>query len=303
MAGAPQAVLGVVTASVAIIALAAVPALAQTPAPSGSSAPVAAIPACAAIAAAPSAPGVPVTAPSGSPVAPVGELTVFAAASLRNAFDALGPRWTATSGLTPISSFDASSALRAQIEEGAPADVFASADVANVERLLDAGLAQDPVAFACNQLTIIVPAGNPAGVTDAADLAREGITIIAAGPEVPITRYAARLTENLGIADGYAANVVSEEDNVAAVRAKIEAGEGDAAIVYVTDAIASGDAVVQIPVPAEANVPATYAAAVITASDQPVEAGDFLAFLTSEVGQSGLAAFGFLPAPARPAAP
>ena len=89
------------------------------------------------------------------------DLTVFGAASLRGAFEALAPAYQAETGLGLTYSFDASSALRAQIEQGAPVDVFASADTANVQTLLDAGLAVDPVAFACSQLTIIVPTGNP----------------------------------------------------------------------------------------------------------------------------------------------
>ena len=122
--------------------------------------------------------------------------------------------------------------------------------------------------------------------------------VVAAGDEVPITKYAVRLTQDLGIADGYAANVVSREDNVAAVRSKIELGEGDAAIVYVTDALASGDKVERIDVPADANVPATYAAAVVSATDQPAESAAFLDWLTGSEGQAALGAFGFLAAPA-----
>jgi molybdate transport system substrate-binding protein len=230
-------------------------------------------------------------------VAATGELTVFGAASLRGAFEALAPTVEAATGVTPIFSFDASSALRAQIEQGAPADVFASADTANVVTLLGAGLATEPVVFACNQLTVIVPVGNPAGITSARDLGRTGVRVVAAGDEVPITRYATQLAEHLGIADGYAANIVSREDNVAAVRARIELGEGDAAIVYRTDALASGDALEQVPVPPEANVPATYAAAVVSATDQPHEAAGFLGWLTGPQGQAALSTFGFLPSP------
>jgi molybdate transport system substrate-binding protein len=283
----------VVGSSLALVVFVAAPVMSQSPDPSAPPT----IPTCTAVADAPPPAGMP-DALTGSPAPITGELTVFAAASLRNAFEAFAPAFTAESGLSLAHSFDASSALRAQIEEAAPADVFASADVANVQRLLDAGLAQDPVAFACNQLTIIVPAGNPAGITSAADLARPGVIVIAAGPDVPITRYATEVVANLGIADGYAANVASEEDNVAAVRARIEAGEGDAGIVYVTDAIASGDTVEQIPVPAEANVPATYAAATVVATDQPAEAAAYLAFLVGSEGQAALASYGFLPAPA-----
>ena len=263
----------------------------------GSASPTApAIPVCASVAQPPvSVPAPSPGVPAGSPVA--AEITVFGAASLRGAFESFVPALAAATGITPVYSFDGSSALRAQIEEGAPADVFASADTTNVTMLLEAGLANGPVAFACNQLTIIVPAGNPAGITSAVDLGRPGVKVIAAGDEVPVTGYATQLVQNLGIADAYAANIVSREDNVAAVRSRIELGEGDAGIVYLTDAIASGDALMQVPVPAEANVPATYAAAVVAATDQDTEANGFLAWLTGPQGQSALAAFGFLPAP------
>lgn len=295
MGGSRRPALSVLSTSIALLVLTTVPAIGQSSAPSV--APAAVIPTCTAVAEVPATATTPVMALSGSPASVTGELTVFAAASLKNAFETFAPAFTAASGLAVVSSFDASSALRAQVEEGAPADVFASADVANVQKLLDAGLAQDPVAFACNQLTIIVPAGNPAGITSAADLGRAGVKVIAAGEEVPITKYAVQVVENLGITDAYVANVVSEEDNVAAVRAKIEAGEGDAGIVYVTDAIASGAKVEQIAVPIEANVPATYAAATVVATDQPDEAAAYLAFLMGPGGQATLASYGFLPAP------
>jgi molybdate transport system substrate-binding protein len=226
-----------------------------------------------------------------------GELTIYGAASLKGPFESFVAAFIADSGISPVYSFDASSALRTQIEQGAPADVFASADTANVQTLVDQGLARDAVVFACNQLAIIVPQDNPAGVTSAADLGQPGVKVIAAGPEVPITTYASQLVANLGIADAYTANIVSQEDNVAAVRAKIEAGEGDVAIVYVTDAIASGEEVQQVPIPVDANVSATYAAAVVSETDQPYESAAFLRFLTGSHGQAALASFGFLPAP------
>ena len=232
-----------------------------------------------------------------APAAADGELTVFAAASLRNAFEAFEPAYEASTGLDLVYSFDASSFLRTQIEEGAPADLFASADTVNAKALLDAGLASDPVAFACNQLTIIVPAANPAGLDTFDDLAEPGVQVIAAGEDVPITRYATQLVDALGIAEGYAANIVSEEDNVAAVRAKVELGEGDAAIVYVTDALASGDLVEEIAVPTDANVTATYAAVVVGGSDQVDASRAFLDWLVGPEAQSTLTAFGFLPAP------
>ena len=167
-------------------------------------------------------------------------------------------------------STDSSAALETQIEQGAPADLFLSADTTNPQKLVDAGLADGaPVTFAGNELTVIVPAGNPARIASPADLARTGVRIIAAGDEVPITKYAGQLVENLAkeagypadFAAAYAANVASKEDNVKAVVAKIELDEGDAGIVYVTDAKASAK-VATIDVPPSANVRATYDALV-----------------------------------------
>jgi molybdate transport system substrate-binding protein len=281
----------------ALVVLAVLPGLtvAQSASPV-----VPALPTCAAIAEVPAlaiaSPAMAVSA-GASGAAPRGELTVFGAASLRSAFEAFAPTYRAASGLGLVFSFDASSALRTQIEQGAPADVFASADTTNVVSLLEQGLATDPVVFACNQLAIIVPAGNPAGITSAADLGRAGVKVVAAGDEVPITSYATQLVANLGIADAYTANIVSREDNVAAVRSRIELGEGDAAVVYLTDALMSGEAVDQVPVPAGANVSATYAAAVAGSTDQPEDSRAFLAWLTSAAGQAALAASGFLPGP------
>jgi len=237
--------------------------------------------------------------------APV-ELTVFAAASLNAAFTRLGSAFEAAHpGVTVVFSFDASSVLRTQVEQGAPADVFASADEQNPAALVGAGLAVGPpTSFAANALTVIVPVGNPAKIATPADLARPGVKVVAAGAAVPITRYADQLLASLAAQPGYpsdfltavAANVVSREDNVKGIVTKIELGEGDAGIVYVTDARASGK-VATVPLPDAANVRATYDAIVIKASAHPAQAADFLTFLHGADGQAILAEFGFLPAP------
>lgn len=261
----------------------------------------------------PSAPSAP--AVSGSPAAlpaasasPAaggqGELTVFAAASLKGVLDAMKPAFEAAApGVTLVVSTDSSAALETQIEQGAPADVFLSADLANAQKLADAGFAAGaPQPFAGNRLLVVVPTANPAGVASPADLARPGLKVIAAGDAVPITRYALQVVAKLaalpgypaGFAAGYAANVVSREDNVRAVVAKIELGEGDAAIVYATDAAASKK-VGAIAIPDGANVVATYAGAVVRASRHPAEAAAFLAWLEGAAGQAILASFGFLP--------
>ncbi len=156
--------------------------------------------------------------------------------------------------------------------------------------------------FAGNLLTIIVPAGSPAGIATPADLAKTGVKVIAAGDAVPITKYATQLVANLAgqagypadFAAKYAANIVSKEDNVAAVVAKIELGEGDAGIVYVTDATSSTK-VATIAVPDAANVPATYAGVVVKASANAAAGQAFLAWLAGPDGQAILASFGFLP--------
>jgi molybdate transport system substrate-binding protein len=231
-------------------------------------------------------------------------LTVYAAASLKAALASLTRAYQAANpGTTITVSADSSAALETKIEQGAPADVFLSADTSNPQMLVDKGLASGPVVrFAGNLLTIIVPASNPAGIRTPADLARSGVKVIGAGDAVPITKYASQLVANLAAQPGYppdfaaayAANVVSKEDNVAAVIAKVELDEGDAGIVYATDAKAATK-VATIPVPTHANVPATYGGAVVKASPNQVAATRFLAWLAGPDGQAILASLGFLP--------
>jgi molybdate transport system substrate-binding protein len=232
------------------------------------------------------------------------DLTIFAAASLAGVLDDVKEAYAASHpGTTLTISTDSSAALATQIEQGAPADVFLSADTTNPQRLVSSGLsAGEAVAFAANKLTIVTPADNPAGISSPADLAKPGLKIIAAGEEVPITTYATQLVANLakegGYPDGfeaaYTANVVSKEDNVKAVIGKIEIGEGDAAIVYDTDAKASNGVTI-IPVPDSANVTARYAGMVVGASPDQEPARMFLGWLTGPDGQAVLSRFGFLP--------
>lgn len=232
------------------------------------------------------------------------ELTIFGAASLKSALEAATSTYeTAVPETTLTLSTDSSSTLATQIEQGAPADVFLSADTAQPARLVEGGFAGGgAVTFATNKLTIIVPSDNPGDVRTPADLAKPGVRIIAAGDEVPITRYARQLVDNLAgesgypadFAAAYAANIASREDNVKAVVAKVELGEGDAGIVYVTDARASAK-VTAVDVPDEANVPAAYAGIVVKASPDQIAAKAFLDWLAGPAGQSILASFGFGP--------
>jgi len=230
------------------------------------------------------------------------ELTVFAAASLRDAIVEVERSYeAATPGLDLVVATDSSTTLRAQIEQGAPADLFLAADDRNPAALAHAGLADGPpVAFAANWLTIIVPSDNPGRIETPRDLARDGVRVIAAGDEVPISRYAAEAVTRLAalpdypadFAQRYVANVVSREENVRAVVARIELGEGDAAIVYQTDARAA-TGTVDIAIPDEANIPATYTGVVIAASAQSAAAHALLAWLAGPDGRAVLASFGF----------
>jgi molybdate transport system substrate-binding protein len=159
--------------------------------------------------------------------------------------------------------------------------------------------------FAVNELAIVVARGNPGGIATPVDLARSRVKVIAAGDEVPITTYAHQLVDNLATEPGYPTdfaaaygrNVVSKEDNVKAVIGKIELGEGDAAIVYATDAKASTK-VTTVNIPEGANVPASYAGAVVGASSHQDAARAFLGWLTSPDGQAILTSFGFHGPPA-----
>ena len=233
------------------------------------------------------------------------EMTIYGAASLKGVLGKAKTAFEATNpGTTVTISTDSSSALEAQIEQGAPADVFLSADTTNPRKLVDKGLADGPaVSFASNKLTVIMPSANPAGIKTPADLAKSGVQVIAAGDAVPITKYATQLVANLAREAGYpadfvtayGANIVSKEDNVSAVVAKIELGEGDAGIVYVTDAKASAK-VATVDLPASANVAATYSGVVIKASGSTATARAFLAWFAGPDGQAILSSFGFLPA-------
>jgi molybdate transport system substrate-binding protein len=234
-----------------------------------------------------------------------GELQVYAAASLeavlarvKAAYEAANP------GITLTVSTDSSAALETKIEQGAPADVFLSADIANPQKVADRGLAAGVVTkFAGNLLTVIVPTANPAGIKRPSDLATGGVKIIACTEGVPIQKYTATLLANLARVSGYPAdfaarvnaNVVSREDNVGAIVTKVGLGEGDAGIVYVTDGKAS-DKVTSVAIPDGANVPATYGAVVVKASANQAAATAFLSWLEGTDGQAVLATFGFLPA-------
>jgi molybdate transport system substrate-binding protein len=220
-----------------------------------------------------------------------GDITVFAAASLTESFTAVGQALAeANPDAKATFSFDASSALVQQITEGAPADVFASADTANMDKLTGAGLnGTEPVIFATNLLTIIVAPGNPKGITGVADLESSDIKTVICAPEVPCGRYAAQIFETAGVT----VTPVSLEQNVRGVVTKVTAGEADAGIVYVTDVTAAGDAADMVEIPEDINVIAEYPIATVKASKNQEVDEAFIDFLLGEDGQAIMADYGF----------
>lgn len=228
----------------------------------------------------------------GSPAGdePAGELRIFAAASLGAAFDELAARFEAQHpglDVLPI-SYDGSSTLATQLIEGAPADVFASADEANMQRVVDAGLAGAPELFASNTLVIIVPAGNPGGVQAIEDLSRGDLTVVLCAPEVPC----GAASETLLADNGVVVAPASLEQNVTAVLTKVAAGEADAGLVYATDARGSGD-VEQVEAAGAAEVVNRYPVAALAEAANPDAAEAFVAFVLSDDGRSVLDALGF----------
>lgn len=230
-----------------------------------------------------------------------GALTVFAAASLRDVLAELEPRWESAHPLSPLAiAFDASNILAAQIAEGAPVDVFISADTERPESLAARGLtAAAPVTFARNRITLVVPLESGA-VRSVEDLADPGVRLVAAGDGVPITAYAEAALRQwadttpdaAAFLAGVAANIASREDNVRAALAKVELGEGDAALVYASDA-RSSTLVREVPLPPGVDVTAEYAA--VQVSDRP-QAAELLDWLSGPQAAAALAEAGFEPA-------
>ena len=193
--------------------------------------------------------------------AATGEITVFAAASLKATFTALGTQLQEQNpGTTVTFNFAGSSDLVTQLTQGAPADVFASADTNNMTKAVDGGLvAGEPVDFATNTLTIVTPPGNPKSIASFADLAKPGTTVVVCAPQVPC----GSATEKVEKATGVTLAPVSEESAVTDVLGKITSGQADAGLVYVTDAKGAGDKVTAIPFPESSGAVNTYPIAVL----------------------------------------
>jgi molybdate transport system substrate-binding protein len=220
------------------------------------------------------------------------EIKVFAAASLTAAFTELGQQYRAANGGTKVTyNFAGSQALATQIQQGAPADVFASADIPNMDKVND--VVGTPQNFASNQLQIVVEMGNPKGVKGLEDLANPDLKVVLAAPEVPAGKYAQQALEKADVT----VKPVSQEDNVKAVVNKVALGEADAGIVYVTDVTAGGDKVEGVDIPEDLNVLATYPIATVKASKAQDKAQAFMDLVLSDQGQQVLKQYGFLPPP------
>lgn len=222
---------------------------------------------------------------------PQGTITVFAASSLTAAFGEIGTAFMAAHpGAKVTFSFDASSSLAAQITQGAPADVFASADTTNMDKLTSKGLTEGaPVPFATNSLAIIVPAGNPKGVASVADLANGDLKVVLCAAEVPCGKYAKQLLDGAKVA----VEPVSLEQNVKGVVTKVTTGVADAGIVYVTDVIAAGAKATAVAIPDAQNVIARYPIAVVKQTAHADLAAAFVDYVTSAAGQAILSKRGF----------
>jgi molybdate transport system substrate-binding protein len=220
------------------------------------------------------------------------EIKVFAAASLTAAFTKIGEQYSSANGGTKVTfNFAGSQALATQIQQAAPADVFASADIPNMDKVKD--LVGTPQNFASNLLAIVVEKGNPKGVKTLDDLASPDLKVVLAAPEVPAGKYAAEILGKAGVT----VKPVSQEDNVKAVVTKVSLGEADAGIVYVTDVTAGGDKVEGVDIPEDQNVVATYPIATVKASKAQDKAQAFMDLVLSDQGQQVLEQYGFLPPP------
>jgi len=232
---------------------------------------------------------------SGTPSASLsGTASVFAAASLTDSFKALGTAFQAAHpGTTVQFNFAGSPTLVTQIEQGAAADVFASADTTNMDKLKTDGFTADSSqVFAHNKLEIVVAAGNPKGITGLADLAGPGLIYITAAPSVPAGKYALQILASAGVK----VTPKSLETDVKSVVSKIELGEADAGIVYVTDVKAAGSKVTGVPIPDSVNVIATYPIVSVKGAKNSNLANAFVAYVLSAEGQATMQSFGFLPA-------
>lgn len=230
-------------------------------------------------------------------------LIVFAAASLTDAFTEIGENFqTANPNVTVTFNFAGSQALRTQLEEGAPADIFASANKTQMDAVIAASLITEGMQqnFLTNKLVVILPADNPAGLSKLEDLANPGIKLVLAAEEVPVGNFARQALDLMNASfgtnfkDKVLANVVSNEDNVKQVVTKVQLGEVDAGIVYTSDAVAAPE-LQTIEIPSELNVVAKYPIAPLLNSEHADVAQAFIDYVLSDEGQAILEKWGFSP--------
>jgi molybdate transport system substrate-binding protein len=223
-----------------------------------------------------------------------GSLNVFAASSLTEAFNSVKSSLSSSNpNLDLTLNYGGSQMLVTQITQGQPADVFASADQKNMQKLIDRGLVETPQVFAHNLLEIAVAPGNPKHITGLADLEKPGVTLVLGDKSVPVGKYARQAFTKAGLPEPQPA---SNELDVKSVMEKVTSGEADAAVVYQTDVKAAGDKVMGIEIPANQNVLATYPIAALKGSKNLAAAEAFVKEIVSGSGQQALTDAGFLPA-------
>lgn len=231
-------------------------------------------------------------------------LNVFAAASLTESFTELGKNFQAAhSGVTVKFNFAGSQLLEQQIASGAPSDVFASADTANMTKAANANLVSSPQIFAKNKLVVIIPANNPGKINSLKDLANKGVKIDIEGPTVPAGKYTLQVLDKMAQSSDYGSsyksgvegNFVSKEDNVKSVVTKVQLGEVDAGYVYLTDVTAKVSAKLkEIVIPDNFNVVAQYPIAVTKNSANASDAQAFVQYVLSSDGQAVLQKYRFI---------
>lgn len=225
--------------------------------------------------------------PAASATKTTPKITVYAASSLVNAFPAIDPNETY--------AFGGSNTLATQIRNGAPADVFASANKMLPAQLHQDGLCSRPVVFTRNKLVIVVPTANPAHISTIYDLTKHGVKVDVAAPGVPVGTYTQKVLDNMNIADAVNANVVSQETSVADVLAHVTSGNVDAGFVYSTDARSVLGKVKVIKIPAWAQPKVRYGICVVSTSANKAAAKAFIHLVLSRKGQREMRKYGFLP--------
>ena len=239
------------------------------------------------------------------------ELTVFTAASLTGAFGDIGEMYENETGIHVAFNFDGSQALRTQLENGAYADLFASANMKQMNAVRESGLVNNSsvAIFTRNKLSLIVPKDNPANIRNLTDLARPGVKIVMGTKDVPVGDYALQIIAKLGNDSAYGpdyetevmANVISQETSVSYVVTKVALGEADAGFAYVSDVTQDMISKIdKIVIPDEYNIIAEYPLGMLMESKYPAESQRFMDLVMSDEGRAVLEKYGFDPVESEP---